>query len=107
MCVERLLSSTPLQSLGCARVFLLPFFAIDFKKRNRFFFVFFLRGRKLYLAGNKLVGPIPDSLGNISTLSDLSLAGNELSGPIPNSFGNLTLLRYLRYWLEYMDGSFW
>lgn len=53
--------------------------------------------RKLYLAGNRLVGPIPSSLGDIATLSDLSLAGNELSGPIPDSFGNLTLLRYLRY----------
>lgn len=52
--------------------------------------------RKLYLAGNQLVGPIPSSLGDIATLSDLSLAGNELSGPIPDSFGNLTLLRYLR-----------
>lgn len=44
-----------------------------------------------------LVGPIPSSLGDIATLSDLSLAGNELSGSIPDSFGNLTLLRYLRY----------
>lgn len=59
--------------------------------------------RKLYLAGNKLVGPIPSSLGNLASLSDLSLAGNELSGPIPDSFGNLTLLRYLRYVSDTVD----
>ena len=60
------------------------------------FDIFSRARRKLYLAGNQLVGAIPSSLGDIATLSDLSLAGNELSGPIPDSFGNLTLLRYLR-----------
>lgn len=56
--------------------------------------------RKLYLAGNKLVGSIPASLGGLTTLSHLSLAGNELSGTIPDNFGNLTLLQYLRCVLE-------
>lgn len=49
------------------------------------------------MAGNKLVGSIPASLGGLTTLSHLSLAGNELSGTIPDNFGNLTLLQYLRY----------
>jgi len=48
----------------------------------------------LNLYNNNLVGTMPNSLGNLSDLTDLELISNQLSGSIPASLGNLTKLRY-------------
>ncbi|KAJ8616560.1 hypothetical protein MRB53_035932 [Persea americana] len=41
------------------------------------------------LIGNRLTGPIPKQLGNITTLRKLTLEANQLSGPLPPELGNL------------------
>ncbi|MBA0606326.1 hypothetical protein Godav_018806, partial [Gossypium davidsonii] len=41
------------------------------------------------LLGNRLTGPIPKELGNISTLSSISVEFNQLSGALPPQLGNL------------------
>ncbi|XP_022134073.1 probable leucine-rich repeat receptor-like serine/threonine-protein kinase At3g14840 [Momordica charantia] len=50
---------------------------------------------KISLLGNRLTGPIPKEIGNISTLTDLVLEMNQLSGSIPPELGNLTSLSRL------------
>ncbi|XP_052177868.1 probable leucine-rich repeat receptor-like serine/threonine-protein kinase At3g14840 [Diospyros lotus] len=44
---------------------------------------------------NRLTGPIPKELGNISTLAKLTVEFNQLSGLIPPEIGNLSLLNTL------------
>ncbi|KAJ0727558.1 putative protein kinase RLK-Pelle-LRR-VI-2 family [Helianthus annuus] len=44
-------------------------------------------GRVLH--GNKLIGPIPASIGSLKYLKVLDLSNNELTGPIPSEIGNL------------------
>src|SRR5690606_28482294 len=44
----------------------------------------------LILSENNLSGTLPDSLGQLSTLGNLSLYGNEIGGPIPASLGLLS-----------------
>ena len=49
----------------------------------------------LRLASNRLSGPIPDELAQLSTLIELDLSNNRLRGPIPiwlGEFGELTAL---------------
>ncbi|PPR81260.1 hypothetical protein GOBAR_AA39454 [Gossypium barbadense] len=41
------------------------------------------------LLGNRLTGPIPKELGNISTLTSISVEFNQLSGALPPQLGNL------------------
>ncbi|KAI9074949.1 hypothetical protein K1719_043079 [Acacia pycnantha] len=48
----------------------------------------------LYLAENKLEGPIPESLSGMISMESLDLSHNYLSGVIPKS---LELLLYLKY----------
>jgi len=49
--------------------------------------------RRLY--GNNLTGPIPESLGNLTSLEGLELQKNALSGAIPSSLGNIKTLQFL------------
>ncbi|XP_056173116.1 probable leucine-rich repeat receptor-like serine/threonine-protein kinase At3g14840 [Syzygium oleosum] len=47
------------------------------------------------ILGNRLTGPIPKELGNISTLEKLVVESNQLSGPLPLELGNLSQLLIL------------
>ncbi|KAI6687146.1 hypothetical protein NL676_023974 [Syzygium grande] len=47
------------------------------------------------ILGNRLTGPIPKELGNISTLEKLVVESNQLSGPLPLELGNLSRLLIL------------
>ncbi len=42
--------------------------------------------------GNNLVGIIPNSIGDLSSLEYLNLSGNDIGGVIPESIGNLNSL---------------
>ncbi|XP_025666723.1 probable LRR receptor-like serine/threonine-protein kinase At1g07650 isoform X1 [Arachis hypogaea] len=44
---------------------------------------------ELSLMGNKLSGPFPKVLTNITTLKNISIEGNYFTGPIPNEIGKL------------------
>ncbi|KAG6591769.1 putative leucine-rich repeat receptor-like serine/threonine-protein kinase, partial [Cucurbita argyrosperma subsp. sororia] len=50
---------------------------------------------KISLLGNRLTGPIPKEIGNISTLAELVLEMNHFYGSIPPEIGNLTSLSRL------------
>ncbi|KAG9448163.1 hypothetical protein H6P81_014291 [Aristolochia fimbriata] len=41
------------------------------------------------LVGNRLSGPIPKQIGNITTLRNLTLESNRLSGPLPPELGDV------------------
>ncbi len=58
---------------------------------------------RLELDGNRLSGPIPSELGNLTGLTGLDFQNNGLSGPIPPELGNLTSLTIL--WLSGNDLS--
>ncbi|CAL1394990.1 unnamed protein product [Linum trigynum] len=47
----------------------------------------------LWLHGNQFNGPIPDSIGNLTSLKDLNLNGNRLVGLVPSSLADLPLLK--------------
>ncbi|XP_019443853.1 PREDICTED: probable LRR receptor-like serine/threonine-protein kinase At1g53440 [Lupinus angustifolius] len=49
----------------------------------------------LELLGNRLSGPIPSEIGDITSLQFLILEDNQLGGPLPPSLGNLTELLLL------------
>jgi len=49
-----------------------------------------VRVNSINLSSNKLVGKIPNSIGNLTQLQNLDLSYNNLSGSIPNSIGNLS-----------------
>ena len=49
----------------------------------------------LQLSRNQLTGTIPDSIGNLMNLQGLDLSKNQLTGTIPGSIGNLTSLLWL------------
>ncbi|KAK4255925.1 hypothetical protein QN277_008852 [Acacia crassicarpa] len=49
----------------------------------------------LELGDNLLEGTLPSSLGKLEQLETLSLSGNNFSGTIPKSFANLKNLRYM------------
>ncbi|KAK4728031.1 hypothetical protein R3W88_032948 [Solanum pinnatisectum] len=54
-----------------------------------------LRLTILSLLGNRISGPIPKELGDISTLEELNLENNLLEGPLPPNLGSLSRLREL------------
>ncbi|GLU15105.1 hypothetical protein SLE2022_316300 [Rubroshorea leprosula] len=47
------------------------------------------------LLGNRLTGPIPKEIGNISTLIELNVEINQLSGALPSELGNLASIERL------------
>ncbi|PUZ58078.1 hypothetical protein GQ55_5G480100 [Panicum hallii var. hallii] len=49
----------------------------------------------LSLMNNTFTGPIPESLGNLSSLQAMSLKENWLQGWIPDTLGNLNSLQFL------------
>ena len=65
----------------------------------------FVRLKRLSLEGNKFSGHIPQSLGyNLSDLLILDLSRNTLTGPLPPSLGSLTSLLKLDLSSNRLDG---
>lgn len=60
---------------------------------------------EIKLENNNLVGTIPATLGNLTSLWQLSLTSNQLSGEIPSSFGNLSNLVSLSLFSNQLTGS--
>ncbi|KAK1395257.1 hypothetical protein POM88_014313 [Heracleum sosnowskyi] len=54
---------------------------------------------------NRLAGPIPDYLGNISALTDLSLDNNMFNGSVPPELGKLVNLKSLHLDANYFTGQ--
>ncbi|KAG6745336.1 hypothetical protein POTOM_051992 [Populus tomentosa] len=50
---------------------------------------------KLLLAGTNFSGQLPESIGNLKSLTELDVAESNFSGVMPSSLGNLTKLNYL------------
>ncbi|RVX12758.1 Receptor-like protein 12 [Vitis vinifera] len=61
----------------------------------------------LPLMSNNLLsgGKIPEEIGNLSRLQDLSLSGNNFSGSIPSQLFHLPLLNFVEGGLEFLDLS--
>ncbi|KAJ1441585.1 Serine/threonine-protein kinase, active site [Sesbania bispinosa] len=57
------------------------------------------------LHGNRITGPIPKELGNITTLKSLVLEFNQLSGKLPSELGNLPRLERLLLTSNYLTGN--
>ena len=59
----------------------------------------------LKLNSNRLRGPIPPELGDLTRLESLGLSVNELSGVIPASLGGLSKLKALTVGRNDLSGS--
>ncbi|KAK4255937.1 hypothetical protein QN277_008862 [Acacia crassicarpa] len=59
----------------------------------------------LNLSYNKISGPIPKEMGEITTLEELRLRDNMLEGTLPSSLGKLKELRILDLSHNYLNGS--
>ena len=60
--------------------------------------------RYLDLGQNRLTGPIPPQLANLTNLGHLELGRNRLTGPIPPQLANLTNLRTLKLGWNQLTG---
>uniref|UniRef100_A0A6B2KWV9 PARP catalytic domain-containing protein n=1 Tax=Arcella intermedia TaxID=1963864 RepID=A0A6B2KWV9_9EUKA len=54
---------------------------------------------------NNLVGTIPDSIGNLLYMDELTMPGNKLSGTLPSSIGALKNLWFLYLALNELSGT--
>lgn len=59
----------------------------------------------LTLAANKLSGPLPDAIGELSALTQLDLTGNQINGAIPPALGRLAALTDLSLGGNLLEGS--
>ncbi|KAJ7014555.1 hypothetical protein NC653_004000, partial [Populus alba x Populus x berolinensis] len=57
------------------------------------------------IIGNRLTGPIPKEIGNISTLASFTVEFNQLSGVLPQELGNLTRLEKMHLSSNYFTGQ--
>ncbi|GJP58598.1 hypothetical protein CLOP_g747 [Closterium sp. NIES-67] len=57
------------------------------------------------LWGNRLNGPIPNGIGNLTRMVTLYLPSNSLIGSIPDSITKLTRLESLDLWSNHLTGS--
>ncbi|XP_052726263.1 probable leucine-rich repeat receptor-like serine/threonine-protein kinase At3g14840 isoform X2 [Vigna angularis] len=57
------------------------------------------------ILGNRVTGPIPKELGNITTLKSLVVEFNQLSGELPLELGNLPQLERLLLTSNYFTGN--
>ena len=65
----------------------------------------FFRLQNLILDHNFFTGSIPESVGNLRELREISLSHNQFSGHIPQSIGNLSMLRQLDLSLNNLSGG--
>ena len=61
--------------------------------------------KELYLALNSLTGSLPTSLGQISTLEKINIQSNQLTGNIPISIGDLSNLNFLALFNNQLSGE--
>ena len=61
--------------------------------------------KQLTLLNNKLTGPIPYELANLSQLTHIFLGDNRLSGPIPSELGRMTKLQGLELYGNRLTGT--
>jgi len=59
----------------------------------------------LYLDDNELTGTIPSTIGNLSQLGGLELDNNKLTGTIPSTIGNLSQLIFLNLFHNKLTGT--
>ena len=60
---------------------------------------------KLSLEKNNLVGTIPESIGEMTSLISISLSNNKLYGEIPRTIGSLKALEYLYLYSNDLTGE--
>ncbi|XVF00283.1 hypothetical protein REPUB_Repub03eG0271600 [Reevesia pubescens] len=59
----------------------------------------------LNLSGNNLIGPIPGKIGQLKQLESLDLSNNHLSGRIPDSMADISFLNYLNLSYNNLSGK--
>nr|XP_023907789.1 receptor-like protein EIX1 [Quercus suber] len=59
---------------------------------------------KLFFDDNSISGPIPVSLGNLSSLTYLHFSNNQFNGTLPQNFGHLKNLARLDLWKNSISG---